>query len=485
MSPRRIQAAHAEQDTKLSPADAAVDRLRQRLAGASREDLVALIERLAGDSEELAARIDYITNPAAAATALQRRITAIRNGKRFIAYGESRHAAAELSGIVDDIRTDVLPRDPEKAAALAEKLFLLDKVIFDRADDSDGCIGDELRSACVLFLDAAAALRAKRADSGPDWPARVYDVYRQNDYGVREPLLEQAHRLLREDELRALASRFEDDGRRTVAAANSGEVEHYQVFGASSAMGLVARALRDPKLYEQSILAHSPQPNGLQANDIAEQYLRCGDAAGALRWLGGDYKDNAQFERLDLLDRAYELSGDRARQIATREEIYRRAPGIHSYRALEEILPVDERGAFRARACQDAKGNPHVAMAVELLFALEEPALAEQLIVERSRELDGRNYPLLTSLVKVAQANGRLLAAVLIWRVLIDAILARGYAKAYGHAARYLLDLRNVSARIDDYRGHPSHESYERELRLAHGRKASFWGRLTSTPTLE
>src|SRR5277367_3034606 len=149
MSPRRIQAAHAEQDSKLSPADPALDRLRPRLAGASRDDLVALIERLAGDSEELAARIEYITNPPAAATALQRRITAIRNGKRFIVYGESRHAAAELSGIVDDIRTDVLPRDPEKAAALAEKHFLLDKVIFDRADDSDGCIGDELRAACV------------------------------------------------------------------------------------------------------------------------------------------------------------------------------------------------------------------------------------------------------------------------------------------------------------------------------------------------
>ena len=139
-------------------------------------------------------------------------------------------------------------------------------------------------------------------------------------------------------------------------------------------------------------------------------------------------------------------------------------------------MPVDERGAFRARACQDAKGNPHVATAAELLFALDEPALAEQLIVERSAEIDGRNYPLLTSLVKVAQSNGRPLAAVLIWRKLIDAILARGYAKAYGHAARYLLDLSKVSARIDDYRGHPSPEAYEHELRLAHGRKASFGG---------
>ena len=77
-----------------------------------------------------------------------------------------------------------------------------------------------------------------------------------------------------------------------------------------------------------------------------------------------------------------------------------------------------------------------VATAAELLFALEEPALAEQLIIERCAELDGRNYVLLTALVKMAKTNGRLLAAALIWRALLDAILARGYAKAYGHAAR-------------------------------------------------
>ncbi len=258
------------------------------------------------------------------------------------------------------------------------------------------------------------------------------------------------------------------------AAANVGKVERHHVFGASCAMGLVARALRDPEFYEQSILVHSPQPNDLQANDIAEQYLVCGDGAGALRWLGGICGENAHFERLDLMDRAYELLGDRARQIEIRKEIYRRAPGTHSYRALEEILPVGERSAFRARACQDAKTSPHVATAAELLFALEEPALAEQLIVERSGELDGRNYVLLTSLVKTAQVNGRLLAAALNWRALIDAILSRGYAKAYGHAARYLL--RAVSASIDDYRGHPSHESYESRLRLAHGKQASGGG---------
>ncbi len=92
---------------------------------------------------------------------------------------------------------------------------------------------------------------------------------------------------------------------------------------------------------------------------------------------------------------------------------------------------------------------------------------------------------MLTTLVKTAKANGRLLVASLLWRALIDAILTRGYAKAYGNAARYLLELRAVNSSIADSRGHPSHESYESALRLAHVRKASFWGRLNSASAPE
>lgn len=480
MSPRRAEPRDIEPGPESPPVDPIAEWLRPRLAAASKEELVALIERLANSSEELAARIDYVTDPNTAARTLQRRITAIRGGKRYISYGDGPTFAAELATIGGDIRADILPRDPEKAAALAEKLFCLDQVIFERADDSDGCIGDELRAACVLWLDAAKAVRVVHPDRATDWAAVLCEFYQANDYGVREPLLEQAQRLLREEELRALARRFEDDARRKDDAEKAGTVERHRIFGPSSAMGLLACALRDPKLYEQSILVHSPEPNGLQVNDIAERYLVCGDGAGALRWLGSSCGEPTKVERLDLLDRAYELLGDRDRQIQVRRELYRRTPGLHSYRALEQLVPVVERGALRAAVCQDAKVGLHVATAAELLFALEEPALAEQLIVERSAELDGRNYSMLTSLVRSAKENGRLLASALIWRALVDAILARGYAKAYGHAARYLVELQALSASIEDYRGHPSHESYERNLRLVHGRKASFWSRLSS-----
>jgi hypothetical protein len=333
----------------------------------------------------------------------------------------------------------------------------------------------------VLWLDTAAALRSSNPDLSTDWAAMLYEFHQANDYGVREPLLAEAQRLLREEELRALATGYEDAAKRKMNNAKAGNVERYQVFRSSCAMGLVARALRDPKLYERSILVYSPEPNELQANDIAEQYLASGDGIGALRWLGDPSRESARFERLDLLDRAYELLGDRGQQIEVRRELYRRSPGIHTYRALEETLPPGERTAFRARACDDARMGPHVATAAELLFALDEPGAAEQLIIERSRELDGRDYVLLTKLVKTAKSRGHLLAAVLIWRALIDAVLSRGYAKAYGHAARYLLELRAVSASVEDYRGHPSHDAYERGLQLAHRRKVSFWSRLSST----
>ncbi len=482
MSARRTQTPDGERElgSEQSPAAPVVERIRARLGAATREEIASLVERLASSSEEMAARIDYLTDPSAAAKDLQRRISGIRKGTRFIAYGETRGFAAEIATITEDVRKDVLPRDPEKAIVLAEKLFGLDQVIFERADDSNSVIGYEIREACVLWLDAAAAVRARSASPRKDWPAILYELYQSNDYGVREPLLEEAHRLLREEELRALAARFEADARRTMEDHAAGDVEHYRVFSSSSAMGLVARALRDPKLYEQSIRVHSPEPNDLQANDIAEHYLDCGDGAGALRWLSGSLPDNARFERLDLMDRAYALLGDRARQIEVRTVIYRRAPGIHTYRALADILPAAERDAFRGRACEEAKTNPHVASAAELLFALDEPTLAEQLILDRAGELDGRNYVLLTELANTAKVQGRLLAAALIWRALLDAILARGYAKAYGHGARYLLELRDLATRIDDYRGHPSHESYESALRLGHGRKVSFWARLSA-----
>ena len=437
-----------------------------------------MVERVAADSPELASRIDYLTDQATAAKTLHRRIASLRNSKRFVDYGGSREVAAQIDALADDIEADILPVDAAAALSLAEKLFSLDAKIFNRADDSGGSIGLSLRNACVLWLSAAVATReAAKASSAPatDWVATLYELYQSNDYGIREPLLKEASRLLTEPELRALAARFERDTLEALERARNGEAEFHRVFTPSSAMGLVAESLRDPVLHERSIRIYSPEPNELQAADIAEQYLQCGDAAGALHWLEKEWGSRNEHQRLGLLDRAYAQLGDTGRQMDIRREAYQKAPSIHTYRALEEVLPQAERAQFRVQACAQAKVNPSAATGAEILFALGEPVLAEELIVDRVEELDGRRYGLLTELAAAAKTSGRFLAATLLWRALLDAILARAYAKAYHHAADYLHELRAAAQNVADYRGQPTHVQYEESLRVRHGRKSSFW----------
>jgi hypothetical protein len=461
----------------LEETDRAQSALRTRLELAAKEKLIEVILRLAADSEESAARIDYLTDSSEAVKMLLRRISSIRNGKRFVSYGESGDLAAQIATIAADIRADLLPIDPAKAKILAEKLFSLDQVVFERADDSGGSIGSELRDACVLWLDAAAATRAAESDAATRWTEVLYELYQKNDHGIRESLLKEAHRLLGEEELRALAARFERDAVELIEHTKRGSEGFYRVINPASAMGLVAEALRDPRLHERSIRIYSPEPNELQSLDIAKHYLECGDAEGALRWLQGPWRDSSEYERLRVLDRTYALTGDTAKQVDIRRNAYQRTPGIHTYRVLAELLPEGERAKLRTRACVEAMTNPDVAAAAELLFELNEPKLADKLIIERAAELNGGFYGSLTSLVEKARNEGCFLAATLILRALLDAILKRAYAKAYGHGARCLRALQELGPRIDDYRGHPTHEVYEQTLRLAHGRKTSFWAR--------
>jgi hypothetical protein len=66
------------------------------------------------------------------------------------------------------VARELLPRDPSAALALFEAFNEADAAWFDRADDSDGMIGDAVRAACRHWLQAAA-----RCETPPDgWVAR-------------------------------------------------------------------------------------------------------------------------------------------------------------------------------------------------------------------------------------------------------------------------------------------------------------------------
>ncbi len=68
------------------------------------------------------------------------------------------------------------------------------------------------------------------------------------------------------------------------------------------------------------------------------------------------------------------------------------------------------------------------------------------------------------------------------YRALIDDILQRARSPAYGHAARYLARLDALAASGASVEPNaPDHDTYLRNLRQAHGRKAGFWSLIDSS----
>ena len=74
--------------------------------------------------------------------------------------------------------------------------------------------------------------------------------------------------------------------------------------------------------------------------------------------------------------------------------------------------------------------------------------------------------------------SGQPLAATLIYRGLLDILLAKGQPKSYDRGARHTGSLKRLSASITDWQNFPTHEEYVAGIREAHGRKWSFWERV-------
>ena len=126
----------------------------------------------------------------------------------------------------------------------------------------------------------------------------------------------------------------------------------------------------------------------------------------------------------------------------------------------------------RALAHALAFGDVHQA----LVFLVTWPDLrrADELVLRRTRELDGDLYELLSPAADALDER-HMLAATMLRRVMIDFTLGAARSSRYKHAARHLRDCRDTAARVKDFGTVPDHAAYERALRAVHGRKAGFW----------
>ncbi len=186
-----------------------------------------------------------------------------------------------------------------------------------------------------------------------------------------------------------------------------------------------------------------------------------GEPPGAPEW------EQARVDALDALGRGEEAQAFRwERFAATLQPAH--------LRAYLRKLPDFEDFDAEQRALAHAMGYGNVHLALHFLVAWPDLQRASQLVLTRTKELNGNFYAVLSPAADALDTRHPL-AATLLRRAMIDFALGQARTSRFKHAARDLRECASLAQRVAGFGDMPDHVAYERALRTAHGRKAAFW----------
>jgi hypothetical protein len=442
-------------------------------------DLVAVLLELAKDHEAVQARLarmQLADRPDKLAAAFKKTLYGWRRSIKFYGYREAGEFGRKVEGWLDQVARELLPKDPPAALSLFEAFIEADAAWFDRADDSDGLIGDAVRAACRHWLQAAA-----RCETPPSiWPERLLKLHQADQYGARDELLRRSDLLLDGPAQRGLVAKLESRLTQALEASPRGESPTIDVFRISAALSLLAESLRDPDVMVRAALRYSPNPNPVQREAFARAYLDAGRPGDALVWLqgpGGHLDDTRQ----DLLADALERLGRFEESSPIRQRMFERTLSDYYFERWLEHLPDAARSNAFSRARELALAHDDLAAAATLLLSLGDAAAAEDRLLAEPGRIDGNHYGSLVPLAKALRTHECPRGETVVYRALLGGILDRVYARAYGHAARYWARLGEIAGSGVSVLPLPSHEDFEAEIRARHARKSAFWAHVNGT----
>lgn len=351
---------------------------------------------------------------------------------------------------------------------LLAKFYQLDHAIFERCDDSSGHVSNVFHcSAQILFADYAARSTDKNKVAD-----LMLDLCQDDDYGVRDSLIDCAKDCLPEPVIRTLIA--------TLQKFVAQEENQYRKRQASSLIEALARQLKDAKLFEQTRIASWGAESTAAYIDIARVYLEQGEVGIAHSWLKKIPADDLSksYERNQLLLDIYQQQGDQEQLAALLYQNFRLYRSTDRLHTLLDVIGQDKREEVITSELALIHDNPTLSLPdAEFLIAVERIDDVERYLLQRASQLDGTFYNNLQQIAKSMASNQRHLVASLIYRSLLGSILERGYTKAYPHGIRYLKKLDELAIAVNDWQSFIDHNRFKEQIVKQHGRKRSFWSK--------
>jgi len=440
---------------------------KQRLIELGAEALADALLKLAGQDEAADDLVErMIAAPKENIKRFKAKLSGLKRMRRLIRWGESAGFARELEAILEDLKEGI--EDARTGAELVAAFYETDKGTLGNCDDSSGHVGDVFRyDAMKLFVYFAS-----RCDDKEWLVDIVFKLNREDDYGVRDSLIDCAVEYLPESVIRTLIDRFQ--------IAVGKETDEYKKRHWLSLVESLARQIKDATLFEKTRIASWGTLSTAACVDITRVYLESSDALTALSWLDRiSEKDTFQAdERDELLLEIHGRLGNLEKQAEVAWRMFRSHRSVDSLAELLAVIGEDQKEQVIANEIENIHKNKTLSHSdVAFLIEMERMDEAEAYLFDRIDQLNGDFYGSLLPLAEAMEADGRPLPATVLYRALLDSILRRAQSKTYPHGVRYLKKLDRLARNVSDWRDIKTHPAYIEMLRQAHGRKSSFWSR--------
>ena len=454
--------------------------------------LIAISTGDAAAKRKLRLALAGAEGPREAAREIAKRLTSIARARTFVNWKNRKPLVTDLRTQRSAIMEQIAPHDPGEALALLWRFMGLATSVFERCDDSSGTVMDIFHQACANLGEVAKMV-------GPEPEAlarRVLDALQDNGFGQYDGLIAIIAPALGSEGVAHLKKLVEELGRTPVPVPprsewqalswGSGGTRYAHEMEERARQSTVEMALEDIADVQGDvdgfIAQYDPKTRKVPkiAAGIAQRLLAAGRAEDALgfieraevkeaRWIPPEWLD-ARLAVLEALDRKDEAQ-------AFRWECFERDLSGEHLRAYLKRLPDFEDIEAEERAMAHAAAHPDLLAA--LAFLLNWPSLdrAARLLIDRQDEVDGDHYVVLAPAAGVL-AEKHPLAATVALRAMIDFTLNEARQKRYGYAAQHLATCADLAGRIEDFASLEPHSAYVARLRVEHGKKTGFWGKL-------
>lgn len=437
----------------------------------------------------VSAALASIKGPEAVAAIVDKRLAGLERAKGAIGWEKAKAFTADMAATLAIVVGDLAQADADAAIhRLLRFLSTADRVL-QRIDDSSGRLDEVYRDAVLSVPGLIERLPAAERGSIPE---RLLPLALADDHGFLSEAIPEILSRLPKDAVAHLDQRLAEAARSPDFVM--GDDKDWRKRVKTDRLIRFRQAIADCRNDVDAFidLEKSRADGRCDTMAIAERLTGAGRHRDALEWArkrqssavkylsyddfadGASPRDLHEIARTRLEVRILEAMGERAAAQELRWKAFEAtldAAMLRDYVAhlgdFEEFDALDKAFAFVLGSAQKYRA---------LSFFLEWPRLdlAAKLVIERRDGWEGRHYEILSAAAQTLEADHPL-AATILYRALLDDILARARSPAYGHGARYLAKLDALAAQKDSSWPIDSPQSYRAALAKKHGRKAGFW----------